>query len=77
MRKPTVTESLVDIDLALAIREIVRTLGLKVPKGNLKFRCPSCDYAVKPHEEGKSPDGSLDPAHFEHLPGHPADCPSS
>ena len=77
MRKPTVTECLINVDLALAIRELTRTLHLKVPKGDLQFRCPACDYAVKPHKEGEDSEGNTDIPHFEHLPGHPDDCPLS
>lgn len=76
MRKPTVTECLIDINLAFAIKGLARALRLKIPKGDLQFRCPACDYAVKPHEEGEGPDG-IDAPHFEHLPGHPDNCPLS
>jgi hypothetical protein len=74
VRKPTVTECLIDIDLAIAIRELTKALRLKRPKGNLQFRCPECGYPVKPHEEGEDAAGSKDVPHFEHLPKHPANC---
>jgi hypothetical protein len=75
MHKPRLDECVISIDLALAIRAVVAALELKVPNGNLQFRCPECDYAVKPHNEEDAPDGNA--PHFEHLPGHPADCSRS
>jgi hypothetical protein len=70
---PNLTECLIDVDVAIALREIARAMKLKIPNGNLQFRCPECNYPVKPQREGKGPDG-IDAPHFEHIPGYPRTC---
>jgi len=69
------TECLISVDLALALREVAKAMHLAIPKGDLQFRCPDCGYPVKPHQEGEGPDGEDDP-HFEHITGYPKkkDC---
>jgi hypothetical protein len=73
---PRLTECLIPIELALAIKGLVNAMQRHAPNGNLQFRCPECKYAVKPHDEGEGPDG-IDAAHFEHLRGHPENCSMS
>ncbi len=57
------TECLISVELASALRRLVSELGLKMPTGRFAFRCKSCGRPVKPHV---SADGKLAP-HFEHL----------
>jgi hypothetical protein len=70
---PKLNECLVSVDLALALREVAKAMHIKIPRGNLQFRCPECNYPVKPHAEGEGPDG-IDEPHFEHLSGYPKKC---
>jgi hypothetical protein len=56
-----ITECVIDIDLANAIRRMADALELKVPDGKLGFRCPECRQPVKSMIPGKTA------AHFEHL----------
>lgn len=69
-----ITECVIHVDLANAIRKMARALELKVPDGKLGFRCPNpdCRQPVKPmiSAEGKLRD------HFEHLKRNEA-CPLS
>lgn len=67
---PKLVECLVDVDLALALRDVADALKLKIPTGNLRLRCPECNQPVKPHQEGDGPDG-IDGPHFEHIKGYP------
>ena len=39
---PKLSECLIRVDLALTLREVARAMHLKIPKGNLQFRCPDC-----------------------------------
>lgn len=73
---PRLEECLINVDLALALRDTVRSMRLNPPRGNLQFRCPECNHPVKPHGEGAGPDG-IDGPHFEHLPGYPKTCSRS
>ena len=36
-----INECVIGVDLANAIREVTRALGLNVPKGKLGFLCPN------------------------------------
>ena len=45
-------EALIDISLANALRAVVDAMELRVPEGNLGFRCPECRQPVKPHKDG-------------------------
>jgi hypothetical protein len=65
---PRLTECLVSIDLANALRDLADSMKIDVPRGDLGMRCPKCHKPVKPHR-GDSP-------HFEHLARNP-DCPVS
>jgi hypothetical protein len=56
-----ITECVIDVDLANAIRKMADALKLKVPDGKLGFRCPECGQSVKSMVSGKTV------AHFEHL----------
>jgi hypothetical protein len=58
---PKMTECMIGVDLANAIREVADALGLRVPKGKLGFRCTECRRPVKPMVSGGTT------AHFEHL----------
>ncbi len=73
---PRLDECVISIDLALALRATVDAMRLDVPRGDIQFRCPECNYPVKPHKEGEGPDG-IDGPHFEHLPGYPKTCSRS
>ncbi len=59
-----INECIISVDLANAIREVTRALGLNVPKGKLGFLCPNpkCRQPVKPMRSRGNPS-----AHFEHL----------
>jgi hypothetical protein len=67
------TECVITIELANAIRTVTDALQLKVTNGNLQFRCPKCGNPVNPHREGEGLDGK-DAAHFEHIPGYSTNC---
>lgn len=54
-------EALIDISLANALRAVVDAMELRVPEGNLGFRCPECRQPVKPHKDG------MQGPHYEHL----------
>jgi hypothetical protein len=56
-----ITECVIDVELANAIRKMADALALKVPDGKLGFRCPKCGLPVKSMMPGKTA------AHFEHL----------
>jgi hypothetical protein len=60
---PKITECVITVELANAIRSVALALKVKVPKGKLGFRCPECRQPVKPMI---SADGKQS-AHFEHL----------
>ena len=64
MPDPQITKCLIDVNLALALRELARSLGLDIPGGQMNFSCPQCGQSLKPHH-GTSP-----APHFEHLSGH-------
>jgi hypothetical protein len=68
---PQSEECLISIDLANALRAVVESMGLKVPRGDVAFRCPKCFQPVKPMDAGR---GGVPAAHFEHLDWN-ADCP--
>ena len=54
---PNLTDCLISVDLALALREVARKMHLDIPNGNLEFRCPECHQPVKPHDEGEDKEG--------------------
>ncbi len=58
-----ITECVIGVDLASAIRSVARSLRLKVPDGKLGFRCPECRKPVKPAYSAGGKLGN----HFEHL----------
>jgi hypothetical protein len=60
------TECVISVDLAIALRDLVKTLPVKVQNGDLGMRCRECGKPVKPHAEGP-----LVTAHFEHLKYNP------
>jgi hypothetical protein len=62
------TECLISVDLALALREVAKAMNLKIPDGNLQLKCPECAQPVKPHAQGEGADG-IDEPHFEHIRG--------
>jgi hypothetical protein len=64
---PMVTECLIKIDAALALRDLARALNLKTPKGDLGFLCPHCKQPVKTTAQGEDPNAVRYEAHFEHL----------
>jgi len=68
---PRLIECLISIDLANALRALLNAMKLKVPEGNIKFRCPKCRKPVRAHRSrgGKA-------AHFEHLKKN-SKCPHS
>jgi hypothetical protein len=59
------TDCVIDVELALRIRDKAHVLGL-TPKarGDLGFRCIECGQPVKPHKGNAD---SRPSAHFEHL----------
>lgn len=65
---PKIPDCLISVDVANALRALIDATGLKVPGGDLGFRCPECHGPVKPHggAAGTAP-------HFEHLRRDP-DC---
>ena len=63
--KSKITECLINIELAVAIRDMTDAVGFKPKNGNVGFRCPKCKNPVKVVGE-----------HFEHLKRNP-DCPLS
>jgi hypothetical protein len=52
---------LIDIELALALRNVAQAMNLKIPEGRLGLSCPDCRQPVKPFEDG------MQGPHFEHL----------
>ena len=56
MPKSKITECLIDIDMAAAIRDAIQATGLKAKRGDIGFRCPECSKPVK-----------VVGNHFEHL----------
>jgi hypothetical protein len=64
--KVKATECLIDVHLAMLIRDKAAGLGLRAEHGgDLGFRCRECGQPVKPHA------GNV-PPHFEHVVGNPA-----
>jgi hypothetical protein len=60
------TDCLIDIGLALLIRDKSIALGLGAATGSsIGFRCRECEQPVRPHA-GENP-----PAHFEHVTHNP------
>ncbi len=59
---PKMEECLINVDLANALRAVVEAMRLRVPGGDISFRCPECRCPVKPHDAG-----ATTAAHFEHL----------
>jgi hypothetical protein len=64
---PKITECLIGIKLAKAIRGLADAAGLKVPEGDLSFRCPNPDCRKPVRIVGD---------HFEHFKRNPS-CPLS
>ncbi len=56
-----ITECVIGVELANAIRKMADALDLKVPDGKLGFRCPECRQPVNSMASGRTS------AHFEHL----------
>jgi hypothetical protein len=54
-------ECLIDINLALAIKQLANAMDLKGPRGHYGFSCPECRKPVKPFTDG------MQGPHFEHL----------
>ncbi len=42
------TECLINVDAALALRGLVRALNLKIPEGDLGFLCPAANSRLNP-----------------------------
>ena len=63
-------DCLITIQVANALRILIDSMDLDVPKGALGFRCPQCRAPVKPHQ------GGMQGPHFEHLKKNPG-CPLS
>jgi hypothetical protein len=59
------TDCLIDINLALLIRDKADKLGLSGPGGSIGFRCTECGQPVRPHA------GDKPAAHFEHVDHNP------
>jgi hypothetical protein len=60
---PKMTECLISVELASAVRTLVHSVSVHVPDGKLGFRCPECGKPVKPHYSA----GKELADHFEHL----------
>lgn len=56
---PQSEQCLIDVDLALAIKDLVQANGADISHGKLNMLCPECKRAVNLH--------SGDSAHFEHI----------
>jgi hypothetical protein len=60
-------DCVIGIDLANSLRDVADAMGLKVPEGDLGFKCRECGEPVKPFSDG------MQGPHFEHLKRNP-DC---
>jgi hypothetical protein len=61
------TECVIGVELASAIRRVINETGSKMPRSKLAFRCPECRRPVRPHV---SAEGKLE-SHFEHFKRNP------
>lgn len=59
------TDCMIDINLALLIRDKAHLLGLPFTGSSIGFRCRECGRPVRPHA------GDNPPAHFEHVTHNP------
>jgi len=59
---PKMTDCLISVELANALKAVVKAMKLKVPEGDIRFRCPECRKPVKAHRSR-----GRNAAHFEHL----------
>ena len=68
---PKMTEALINIRTATVLRDLARAMRVKVPRGNMGFRCPNpkCHQPVRAEKKG-----GTHGAHFEHLKKNP-NCP--
>jgi competence CoiA-like predicted nuclease len=57
------TECVINIDLANALRNVIKEMRLHPPNGDIGFYCPGCHGAVKPMVVGSNDQA----AHFEHI----------
>ena len=74
---PLMTEALLNIKTALALRDFVHALLHRdVPGVELGFICPECKAPVKPTQEGTDRNDVRYGAHFEHLDRN-SKCPLS
>ena len=55
----------ISIETGNALRQIADALGLKIPNGDLGFKCPECHKPVKPFKDG------MQGPHFEHMDRNP------
>lgn len=60
---PKMTECLISVELANAVRTMVRSVNARTSDGKLGFRCPECGRPVKPHYSA----GRELADHFEHV----------
>lgn len=68
---PKMTEALISISAATALRDLARAMKVKIPRGDMGLRCPNpqCRRAVRAEKAGRGQG-----AHFEHIRRNPL-CP--
>ena len=64
---PKMTECLISVELASAVRTVIHSVNARVPEGKLGFRCPECRKPVKPFYSVDKKQSD----HFEHLKRNP------